>query len=80
MTVAELRSYVDASPFERFIIHLADGRQVAVNHREFIFLPPVGRIVHVYEADGTLHVLDLYLITGIEIKQSKNGSRKRRRE
>ena len=80
MTATEMRSYVEASPFQRFVIHLADGRHIPVNHREFIFMSPSGRMIHVYEDDDTLHVIDLYLVTGIELKPGRNSQRKSRKE
>ena len=75
MTAAEMRSFAQASPFRKFVIHLADGRRIQVNHRDFIFMSPSGRMIHVYEDDETLHVIDLYLVTGIEIK-GRNGKPK----
>lgn len=83
MTMAELRRHVQENPSERFIIHLADGRHIPVEHRDFILLPPAevgGRMVHVYEVDGTLHYIDIYLVTGIELKPNKNGARKKKKD
>ncbi len=78
MTIEQLRKFRDAQPFRRFIMHLADGRDIPVNHREFIMPSPSGRIVSVYQPDDTLDVIDLLLVTDLEIKPQGNGSRRRR--
>jgi hypothetical protein len=79
MTVEQLRKFYDAQPFRPFTIHLADGREVAVSHREFIMSSPSGRTVSVYQPDDTLNVIDLLLVTDLEIKPTTNGAGKRRR-
>jgi hypothetical protein len=78
MTIEQLRTYRDAQPFQPFIIRLADGRQIPVSHREFIMPSPSGRTVLVYQPDDTLNVVDLLLVTDLEIKPRRNGSKKRR--
>ncbi len=79
MTIEQLRTFYNAQPFRPFIIHLADGRQVPVNHREFIMAAPSGRTLSVYQADDTLNVIDLLLVTDLEVKPVANGSGKRRK-
>ena len=49
MTIDQLRGEVD--PFRPFVMHLADGRNVAVQSREFMFIPPEGRTVVVWQPD-----------------------------
>jgi hypothetical protein len=60
-------------------VHLADGRQLAVNHREFIMSSPSGRTVSVSQPDDTLNVIDLLLVTDLEVQPVANGAEKRRR-
>jgi len=79
MTIEQLKRFCEATPFQAFVMHLADGREVSVPHREFIMPSPAGRTVAVYQADGTLNVIDLLLVTDIEMRPTGNGSRKRRR-
>lgn len=43
MTVERIRELLDFQPFRPFIMHLADGREVAVHHRELIIAVPSGR-------------------------------------
>ena len=77
MTIDQLRNMYDAQPFRPFVIHLADGRQVPVEHREFIMSVPSGRTVVVAQSDDTVNIIDLLLVTDLEVRT--NGSRKRRR-
>jgi hypothetical protein len=62
------------------VIHLADGREIPVHHREFIMAAPSGRILAVYQPDDSFNFIDLLLVTDVEIKPVANGSRKRGRK
>jgi hypothetical protein len=80
MTIEKLRAAYQAQPFRPFIIHLADGRQIPVQHREFIMTVPSGRIVFIVQPDDTANIIDLLLITDLEFKPAAEGSRRRRRD
>jgi hypothetical protein len=79
MTIEQLRSVYNAQPFRPFIIHLADGRAVAVHHREFIMTVPSGRTILVAQPDDTVNIFDLPLVTDLEHKSAAHGSGRRRR-
>jgi hypothetical protein len=79
MTIEQLRGAYTAKPFRPFVIHLADGREIPVQHPEFMLTVPSGRTVVVCQPDDTLNIVDLLLVTDLEIKPSTNGSGKRRR-
>jgi hypothetical protein len=79
MTIEQLRNLYDAQPFRPFVIHLADGRSVPVNHREFILSVPSGGVILVVQPDDTVNIIDLLLVTDLELKPASNGSRGRRR-
>ena len=79
MTIDQIRTLYDAQPFQPFVIHLADGRELPVDHREFMMRAPSGRTIAVYGRDDAAHIIDLLLVTDLEIKPAKNGSRKKRR-
>ncbi|MEX2317624.1 MAG: hypothetical protein WD669_10770 [Pirellulales bacterium] len=79
MTIEKVREFYNVQPFRPFVMDLADGRQIAVQHREFMATAPSGRTVTVYQPDDTLNVVDLLLVTDLEIKTGTNGARKRRR-
>lgn len=79
MTIDRLRELYDAQPFQPFVLHLADGREIAVHHREFIMAVPSGRTIFVCQPDDTVNIIDLLLVTDLELKPGRNGSRKRRK-
>ena len=79
MTIEQLRNSYDAQPFQPFVMHLADGREVPVRHRDFMMSAPNGRTVAVYQPDSTLNVVDLLLVTDLEVKPAGNGARRRKR-
>ena len=79
MTVEQLRAAYNSQPFRPFTMHLADGREVPVVSREFIMTVPSGRTVVVCQPDDTLNIVDLLLVTDLEMKSTSNGSRKRHR-
>lgn len=58
----------EANPFRPFTIHLADGRTLAVPHRDFVSLSPSGRIIIVYQPNDAFNVVDLYSMTDLEVQ------------
>ena len=49
MTIEQMRDAYTAQPFRPFTIHLADGREIPVDHPEFIMAAPSGRTIVVYQ-------------------------------
>ena len=78
MTVEQLRQVWKSDPFRGFIIHLADGRQIAVNHRDFLMPSPSGRTIIVYQPDDSFNVIDLLLVTNLEVSNGKPRRSKKR--
>jgi hypothetical protein len=80
MTLTQVRNFYTAEPFQPFVIHLADGRQIPVHHREFIMAAPSGRILIVCQPDDTVNFVDLLLVTDLEVKAvaRENGKRRKR--
>ncbi len=76
MTVEQLRRTLQATPFQPFDIHLADGRSLPVQHPEMLAITPPGRTIGVALADGTIEIVDLLLVTSL--KPLPNGSPRRR--
>jgi hypothetical protein len=74
VTIEQLRNAYSAQPFRPFIIHLADGREIPVRHREFMMAVPSGRTVVVCQPDDTLNIIDLPLVTDLEIAPSAKSS------
>jgi hypothetical protein len=67
MTTDQLRDMLATRPFTPFIMHLADGRNVEVNHPEAIAYAG-GRIAVVVKPDDRFEVVDLLLVPSIESK------------
>jgi hypothetical protein len=68
MTAEQLRAMREAHPFRPFTIHLADGRSLTVPHRDFLSLSPGGRTIIVYHSDEAFSIVDLLLVTELEIQ------------
>lgn len=79
MTIEQVRAAYQTQPFRPFLIHLADGGALPVDHRELIMTVPSGRTIVVAQPDDTLNIVDLLLVTDLEIKPATNGSGRRRR-
>jgi hypothetical protein len=50
-----------------------------VHHRDFMATAPSGRTLIVYQPDDSHNIIDLLLVTDLEVPARTNGSRKRRR-
>jgi hypothetical protein len=59
-------------------MHLADGREISVAHREFLASAPSGRTVIVFQPDDSFNIIELLLVTDLEVK-AKNGARSKKR-
>lgn len=79
MTVARIRELLDVQPFHPFVLHLADGREIPVRHRELIIAIPSGRTLIVVQPDDTMNIVDLLLVSDVELKLGRNGSTGKRR-
>ena len=73
MTSERLRELINAEPFQKFSIHLADGRDLVVHHREFVALSPNGRTAAVFQPDDHMNIVDLLLVTDLELLREKKG-------
>ena len=78
MTIEQLRNFYNAQPFQPSVMHLADGRTIPVHHPEFMAAASSGRTIIVYQPDDTLNVVDLLLVTDLEIKPGADGPGRRR--
>ena len=66
MTVEKIRDLHQAQPFHPFRIHLADGRNFAVEHPEFMSMSPSGRTIVVHQRDESMQIIDLLLVASLE--------------
>jgi hypothetical protein len=67
MTVEQLKNAIHSQPFRPFTLHMGDGRSFRVDHPDFISRSPSGRTVVVHGPDDSMSILDLLLMTEIEI-------------
>ena len=74
MTVKQLVQMQRARPFRAYRIHLADGRYFGVKHRDFLARSPSGRTAIVYKSDETFEIIDLLLVSSLEVVNDKEPS------
>lgn len=79
MQAKELQSIYRAQPFREFVMHLADGRSIRVPHPELMALSPTGRNAVVYTKDGAFEIIDVMLVTSIEVPDGQTGRRRGKR-
>jgi len=78
MTINQLREVYESRPFRPFTIQLADGREVAVPHPEFMWFHPKNpRVIFVGLPNGAARLIDLMLVTSVELS---NGAAPRKRK
>jgi hypothetical protein len=73
MTFQQLDNVHKARPFRAFTLHMADGRSFHVPHPEFLSRSPSGRTIIVYGNDESFSVLDLLLLTELEVHAPLTG-------
>jgi hypothetical protein len=72
MTTDQFRETLHQVPFKPFTIHMVDGRSFDVAHRDFVAQSPSGRTAIVFQSDEGYSVLDLLLMSELEV-HSTNG-------
>jgi hypothetical protein len=77
MNLDRVREVQHEKPFQRFVMYLADGRHIPVDHPEMMIIAPNGRTMGVFQRDGTFSWVDVMLITELEVKPAR-GKPKRK--
>jgi hypothetical protein len=67
MTTEQFRATLHQQPFRPFAIRMADGRRFQVAHPDFVAQSQSGRTVIVVQPDDSYSVLDLLLMTELEV-------------
>jgi hypothetical protein len=67
MTTEQFRATLHQQPFRPFIIRIADGRAFEVAHPDFVAQSHSGRTVIVIQPDDSYSVLDLLLMSELEV-------------
>jgi hypothetical protein len=66
-----------ARPFHPFVIRVADGQSLRVEHPEMLAYARGSRTATVYRRDGSFEIVDLLLVAGLDV--AANGSKRRGR-
>lgn len=72
MTIEKFQATLHLQPFRPFTIRMADGRTFDAMHPDFVAHSPSGRTVIIMQPDEGYSVLDLLLMTELEV-QTANG-------
>ncbi len=66
-----------AQPFRPFTLQLAEGTRVHVPHPEFLSCSRTGRTIAVAGSDDVIKIVDVMLVTAIEVGDRKLRRRQR---
>jgi hypothetical protein len=75
MTTEALYKLHTARPFQPFAIRLGDGQRLPVSHPEMLAYAPRSRTATVYRDDGSFEIVDLLLVTGLEVRNGRKRQR-----
>lgn len=67
MTIEQLRTTLGTKPFQPFAVRMADGRKFPIPHPDFLSMSPVGRTAVIFHPDGAASIVDLLLMTELEL-------------
>jgi hypothetical protein len=68
MTYEEIQRRQTAVPFVRYVLFMADGREIEVLHPEVIAIEPQARTLLLYHASEFGEVIDLQLIVSLKYR------------
>jgi hypothetical protein len=74
MTTEQFQATLHQHPFQPFVIRMADGRAFEVRHRDFVSRSPSGRTVIVHHDNENYSVLDLLLMSELEVERTNGQS------
>ena len=77
MTIEQMRRMYQARPFQSFVVHLADGREIPVRSPEFLSFSPSGRTAIIHHGRDAFDIVDLLLVTSLELKDGDQSRRRR---
>ena len=73
MTSEQLKATLRHQPFQPFTIRMVDGRAFHVPHPEWLIVSPSGRTAIVFEQDDNHSVLDLMLMSELEVPSTRTA-------
>ncbi len=72
MTTEQFKTTLHLQPFRPFTIRMVDGRSFEVSHPDFVAQSPSGRTVIVFQPDESYSVLDLLLMSELQVGNGKH--------
>jgi hypothetical protein len=73
MTSEQLKATIRQQPFRPFAMRMVDGRSFTVSHPDWVMVSPTGRTAIVFEKDDSYSVVDLMLMSELEVPAAKNA-------
>jgi hypothetical protein len=70
MHADELKKLLKATPFKPFTVDMPSEKAFQIPHSDFAFITPNGRTLIVAYGGGGVDLLDIPLITRVEIQQA----------
>lgn len=67
MSVSSIREAISARPFRPFTVRVADQRSYTIPHPEFVNIGPQNRSLVIWHDDGGASIVDMLMITGIDL-------------
>lgn len=80
MTTDALLKVHRARPFRAFSIRLGDDQTLPVRHPEMLAYAPKQRTAVVFRNDGSFEIIDLLLVTGLDVQPPRNGEERAARK
>jgi hypothetical protein len=80
MRVEGRRKIHQARPFRPVRIRVADRKEYAVSHAEFMAFSVTGRTIHVATPDDWFEMIDTRMITSVHVGHGENSSRRSMRK
>lgn len=75
MRIQDIRQAKRAEPFKPFKLHLADGRELQIDHPEFILLSRSERTIVLDDVGGNIEIIDPLPVTRLSIPGGQPGPR-----
>ena len=67
MTAKTLKAQLHVTPFRPFVLEMANGRSVTVQHSDFVLCPPETTDIVVYHPQRGYQFIDLKLVTALKV-------------
>ena len=80
MTSDQVHAFLRAKPFVPFTIHMADGRELRVNHPENAMVSDLGLSAAVVNPDGVIEIVDLLLVTSLRPMNGRARAQQKRKK